>query len=187
MSEEKEAPKGPRKLSLRYLESSALHYLERYAATEAGLRRVLARKVQRSLRVYGGDEALARGWVEELIGKLVRGGLLNDGAFAQGKAQSLRASGRSARVIAQKLRMKGVPDALVAKSLAEASGEVSEMQAAKLWARKKRLGPFRTNPEEHKEKRQKDLAALARAGFDFATARKVIDGVEEEEGYEPEE
>jgi regulatory protein len=169
-------PKKPRKVSPRYLENAALHYLKRYAATVSQLKRVLMRKVDRSLRFHGGDRAEALGWVNELADKLIRNGLINDQAYAGQKAQSLRASGRSARVIAQKLRMKGVAPELVTQKLAEATAEVSEDAAARIWARKKRLGPFRRDAQSRQENRQRDLAALARAGFSFATAKKIIDG-----------
>jgi regulatory protein len=176
--QDKRAPrpqKKPRKVSPRYLENAALHYLKRYAATQSQLKRVLMRRVDRSLKFHGGEKAEALGWVDALLAKLVQGGLLNDEAFAGMKAHSLRASGRSARMIAQKLRMKGVPADLVAKKLADATAELSEEEAARIWARKKRLGPFRTNPKLREENRQRDLAALARAGFSFGVAKKVID------------
>jgi regulatory protein len=82
-------------------------------------------------------------------------------------------------VIAQKLRMKGVSEDVVEQKLAEATAEVSEDAAARIWARKKRLGPFRRDVETRREHRQRDLAALARAGFSFSTARKIIDGAPE--------
>lgn len=162
-------------MSPRSLENSALHYLKRYSASVSQLKRVLARRVDRSVRVHGGDRSEALGWIDSLVDKLVRNGLINDGAYAGMKAQSLRASGRSARVIAQKLRMKGVPSELVQQKLAEATAEVSEEEAARIWARKKRLGPFRRDARSREENRQRDLAALARAGFSFGIARRVID------------
>jgi regulatory protein len=171
--------KQPRKVSPRYLENAALHYLKRYTSTVSQLKRVLARKVDRSLRFHGGDRTEALGWVDALTDKLIRNGLISDQAYAELKAQSLRASGRSARMIAQKLRMKGVASDVVARKLAEATAEVSEDAAARIWARKKRLGPFRTDPKTRQENRQRDLAALARAGFSFATAKKIIDGTPE--------
>ncbi|MBN1206887.1 MAG: RecX family transcriptional regulator [Myxococcaceae bacterium] len=167
--------KQPRKASPRYLENAALHYLKRYAATVSQLKRVLARKVDRSLRFHGGDRAEALGWVDALADKLIRNGLINDQAYAEQKAQSLRASGRSARVIAQKLRMKGVASDVVARELAEATAAVPEDAAARIWARKKRLGPYRRDARTREENRQRDLAALARAGFSFSTAKKIID------------
>lgn len=179
----KQTPKRPRKVSPRYLENAALHYLRRYAATVNQLRRVLTRKVDRSLKFHGGDRSEALAWVEALLEKLVRSALLNDDAYAEMKARSLRASGRSARLISQKLRHKGVPEPLVARTLAEATAEIPEEQAAWTWARRKRLGPFRASESDRKALRQRDLAALARAGFGFGVARQVIDGsLPDEEG-----
>jgi regulatory protein len=91
------------------------------------------------------------------------------------KATSLRASGRSSRMITQKLRMKGVAAEVVARKVADASSEVSDEEAARIWARKKRLGPFRKNPQTREENRQRDLASLARAGFSFGISKKIID------------
>lgn len=171
--------KQPRKVSPRYLENAALHYLKRYSATVSQLKRVLLRKVDRSLRVHGGERTEALGWVDALVNKLVRNGLINDQAYAETKAHSLRASGRSARVIAQKLKLKGVATEVVAQKVAQATAEVSEDAAARIWARKKRLGPFRRDPSTRQDNRQKDLAAMARAGFPFAMAKKIIDGAAE--------
>jgi regulatory protein len=169
------ARKRPRKVSPRYLENAALHYLKRYAATVSQLKRVLVRRVDRSIRVHGGDRPEALGWVDALVDKLLRSGLINDSAYAGMKAQALRASGRSSKMIAQKLRMKGVPAELVQQKLAEATAELSEEEAARIWARKKRLGPFRRDVKTREENRRRDLAALARAGFSFGVAKKVID------------
>ncbi len=173
------ARKRPRKVSPRSLENIALHYLKRYAAPVSQLKRVLVRRVDRSLRVHGGDRTEALGWVDALVEKLIRNGLISDSAYAGMKAQALRSSGRSSRMIAQKLRMKGVPAELVQQKLAEATAELSEEEAARIWARKKRLGPFRRNVQDRQEHRQKDLAALARAGFSFGIAKRVIDAAPE--------
>ncbi|ATB26597.1 regulatory protein RecX [Melittangium boletus] len=172
--------KQPRRVSPRYLENAALHYLKRYSATVSQLKRVLLRRVDRSLRVHGGERSEAMGWVDALADKLVRNGLINDQAYAETKAHSLRASGRSARVIAQKLKLKGVSPDVVARKVAQATQEVSEEAAARIWARKKRLGPFRRDAGTRKDHRQKDLAAMARAGFPFALAKKIIDGTADE-------
>ncbi|MFP2925982.1 regulatory protein RecX [Pyxidicoccus sp. 3LG] len=168
-------PKRPRKVSPTYLENAALHYLKRYASTQSQLKRVLMRRVDKSLRFHGGDRAEALGWLDALIAKLVRNNLLNDEAYARTKANSLRASGRSTRVIAQKLRMKGVAAEVVTQKLADATADISDEDAARIWARKKRLGPFRKNASTREENRQRDLASLARAGFPFGIAKKVID------------
>jgi regulatory protein len=177
-------PKPPRKVSARYLENAALHYLKRYSATVSQLKRVLMRRVDRSLKFHGGERSEAVGWVDALVEKLIRNGLINDRAYAETKAHSLRASGRSSRVITQKLRMKGVAPELVQQKVAEAREDVSEDAAARIWARKKRLGPYRRDLSTRGDNRQRDLAALARAGFPFAIAKRIIDG-DAEDGPPP--
>ena len=48
--------------------------------------------------------------------------------------------------------------------------------AANIYARKRRLGPYRLD-EKRKERRNRDLASLARAGFRYDDAKNVIDAV----------
>jgi regulatory protein len=52
-----------------------------------------------------------------------------------------------------------------------------EAAAARALARRRRLGPYR--PGERAPYRDKDLAALARAGFRYDVARAVVDGERE--------
>ena len=41
-------------------------------------------------------------------------------------------------------------------------------------ARKKRIGPFRPDEESRRENRQKDMAALIRAGFDYDVVCQIL-------------
>ncbi|HEY9537533.1 MAG TPA: hypothetical protein VIS03_08050, partial [Kiloniellaceae bacterium] len=52
-----------------------------------------------------------------------------------------------------------------------------ELRAALRYARRRRLGPFRleSGPDDRAERRERDLAALGRRGFDYETARRIID------------
>jgi len=169
-------PRPPRKVTPGYLENAALYYLQRYAATESQLRRVMMRRVDRSVKAHGTDRAEAVAWLALLVEKLRRGGLLDDSAYASMKARSLRSSGRSGRMISQKLLMKGVPADLVKSKVQEVTSEVSEEEAARIWARKKRLGCFRPEERRREEDRRRDLGAMARAGFSFAVAKRVLEG-----------
>ena len=47
------------------------------------------------------------------------------------------------------------------------------------FARRRKLGPFR--PGERAPYRDKDLAAMARAGFRFDVARRIVEGERDEE------
>ena len=48
--------------------------------------------------------------------------------------------------------------------------------AANNYARRRRLGPYRL-AENRKEKRDRDLASLARAGFKYNDAKSIIDAL----------
>lgn len=166
----------PRRITPAYLERAALFYLERYVTSEANLRRVLRRKIKRSLEVHGGDLEEAERWIDELIVRLRRNGFLDDAAYAQGLARSLHRRGKSARAIEGKLREKGVEAGLIEEALGDLEAEKpnSEFRAAVAFARRRRLGPFREEGKR-KERRERDLAALGRQGFSYALARCVVE------------
>lgn len=171
--------KTPKKISPRYLENAALYYLERFSSSSANLQRVLMRKVDKSLRHHGepdSDEAAA--WVGQVVEKMKAMGYVDDAAYAQTKVRAFHRQGRSTRAIRQALTAKGVAADLTAEALETFCKEETltdpDLAAAATLARKRRLGPYRPK-EERGERFNKDLAALGRAGFDFETARKVLE------------
>lgn len=167
--------RGP--LTKAYLERAALHYLERYASSVEGLRRVLMRRVDKAAREDRCDRAEAAPWVDEVVARYAASGIVDDRSFAEGKAASLRRRGESARRITMKLREKGVDGDLIDTVLEEQDGDkgdAAEIAAACRFARRRRLGPMRA-PEEREERRDRDMAALARAGFSLDIARRVLD------------
>lgn len=172
------SPRGPKPATAAHLEAAALHYLERFASSSGNLRRVLLRKVVRSARAHGTDAAEGERLVDDIIARYLRAGLLDDRAYAAQKAASLRRRGTSRYALRGKLALKGVAGALIDATLAAEGGE-SELAAACALVRRRRLGPLRA-PGERAAHRQKDLAALARAGFGLDLARRVL-GVEDED------
>ncbi|MHA1114431.1 MAG: regulatory protein RecX, partial [Alphaproteobacteria bacterium] len=52
--------------------------------------------------------------------------------------------------------------------------EAADLAAAIAYARRRRLGPWRV-AAARAERRERDLAALARAGFNYDLARRVVD------------
>lgn len=165
----------PSKITPSYLENAALHYLERFASSSANLRRVLMRKVDRSVAHWGGERADHAPQVEDVLAKLARLGYVNDAAYAEQKTRALHRQGKGTRTIRATLAAKGIDAGQAAAALGALAEDVAEpdLAAAIRLARKRKLGPFR--PGAREEFRQKDLAALARAGFDFDTARRVIE------------
>jgi regulatory protein len=166
----------PRKVTGKSLERAALFYLERFATSAENLRRVLMRRVERSVHFHGTDREAGAALIDDLVVRYLASGLLDDRAYAEGRVRTMRRRGSSARLIRLKLRQKGVADDVVAGALAEHAEDMTdpEAAAAAALARRRRLGPFRP-PAEREEKREKDLAALARAGFSYDMARRVIE------------
>ncbi|KMO33178.1 RecX family transcriptional regulator [Methylobacterium variabile] len=169
--------RAARPITPAYLERAALYYLERYGASAEMLRRVLRRRVETRCRLRGEAPGDFAEMVEAVVARALGAGLVDDAAFAAAKVRSLRRRGGSARAIGAKLAAKGVDRDTVGAALAEEAGAEgsSEDQAARAYARRRRLGPFR--PEAARAAaRERDLAAMARAGFALSLARRVIDG-----------
>lgn len=179
--ERRERPPGsrpvPRRITADYLRRAALYYLERYSVPAAQLQRVLLRKVERSCRHHELDPQAFRMVVDEIVASCVSSGLVDDRRFAEARAQSLRRKGRSARAVAAGLAAKGVGRDLVAQ-VVTADPQV-ELETARAAAKRKRLGPWSRG--DRAARRQKDIAALARAGFSLTIARAVVDGAGEGE------
>jgi regulatory protein len=166
----------PRQITPAYLDRAAASYLERYASSVENLRRLLTRKVERRCRLRSEDPAEFSTLVENAVHRAMQSGLLDDRRYAEGRLATLRRRGASSRLIEARLGGKGVDRQAIAVALKpdQEGTRDAECEAAWALARRRRLGPFRTG--ERGFHREKDLAALARAGFRFELARQVIDG-----------
>ncbi|TNC15387.1 regulatory protein RecX [Methylobacterium terricola] len=162
-----------------YLERAALYYLERYGASAEMLRRVLKRRVETRCRLRGEAPEDFSEMVEAVIARALGAGLVDDAAFAAAKVRSLRRRGGSARAIGAKLAAKGVDRDTVGAALAEGDAG-DEDEAARAYAKRRRLGPFR-QPGARAAARERDLAAMARAGFSLTLARRVVDAETEDD------
>ncbi|QFU14904.1 regulatory protein RecX [Microvirga thermotolerans] len=177
------ARRPPRKVTPAYLQRAALAYLERYASSAENLRRVLRRKVEKRCRLRGEDPAEFLEAIDAVVEGSVRSGLVDDVRYAEARVASLRRRGGSARAIRAKLTLKGVDRETIAAALEGEAGDPDadpEEEAARALARRRRLGPFR--PGERAPHRDRDLAVLARAGFSYPVARRVVDGGREPDG-----
>lgn len=161
----------------RTLHDAALRYLARYAATQAGLLRVLVRRVDRwahAAEAAPAAAATARQAARGVVTRLVAAGAIDDAAFAEGRARSLARAGRSRRAITAHLAAKGVPGDLAALP----DDPEAELAAALAYARRRRMGPFRTAELEAmaaQAQRLKELGRMARAGFAQGVAAQALD------------
>jgi regulatory protein len=166
--------KAPRPITPEYLDKAALFYLERYASSAENLARVLMRRVEKAARAGIGDREEGRRLVDALVERYRARGLLDDRTYAEGRAKSLLRQGRPRAAIARRLAAKGVESEAIDQALGSLTDESPDpdLSAAIAFARRRRLGPWRL--KDRAESRERDLAALGRAGFSYDLARKVV-------------
>jgi len=156
------------------LHEAALAHLARYAATQAGLTRVLDRRIDRWARATVAEpEAVraARQMARAVVARLAATGAVDDAAFAASRARRLLRSGHSRRAVAAHLAARGVATE-TARQAAPADDE-AELAAAVMLAFRRRIGPFRRAPAAPDAARR-ELAVLARAGFPREVATRAL-------------
>lgn len=163
LAQNKRPPKAP---DAAYLERAALYYLERFAASSKQLEMVLKRKIMRRCKARGESAEPFYANIAPLIARYQASGLLDDARYTQAKVATLRRKGSSARMINAKLSQKGVAKNLIDKTVE--ADETDELEAACNLVRRKKLG-------QSEERRERDMAALARAGFSYAVAKLALD------------
>ena len=169
-----------RPITAKYLQNAAAFYLERYPSSAEGLRRVLNRRVAKAKMLDAPIMDNVQQAIEAVVAKFVDAGVIDDKAFAQTKARSLHRRGTSSRVTRQKLKMAGVDGGTLDDAMQGLDVELDVTPAQREWraaaslARRRRLGPYRL-AEHRAEHRLRDLATMARAGFAYDIARKIVD------------
>jgi len=174
------------------LHEAALTHLARFSASEAGLVRVLDRRIDRWARRAAAetqaaatpnaatqerdppDTAAPRAAAREVARALVQSGIVDDAAYAASRARSLTRAGRSRHAISAHLAQKGVQHEVAQAVLPEPDAELA---AALAYARRRRLGPFRRDPPEGADLaalRRKEAGAMARAGFPQPVAMQAL-------------
>ncbi|MDY0873429.1 regulatory protein RecX [Dongia rigui] len=169
----------PKRLAIPDLDQIALDYLARFATSAKRVEDMLTRRIRRSAHFHGDDPAPLLAAIPVVIAKLQRNRFLDDAAFAGMKAASLTRRGTSKRQIGAKLAQLGVAAetrGAAIDGLREEFGNVDEA-AAIAYAKRRRLGRYRARHiagEQRLEQAKRDLAAMARAGFSYDLAKRVL-------------
>jgi regulatory protein len=159
--------KPPPPLNDERLRGLALHYVGKYATTKAKLATYLTRKIRE--RGWDGER---RTDVAALVEQFAELGYINDAQFAEARSRSFVRRGYGERRLNEDLRASGIADqdAVPAKEhMVE-----SMFAAAENFARRKRIGPFASEPAPP-DKRRKQLQAFLRAGHSFELSKKFVD------------
>ena len=170
------------------LRDLALSYAARFASTGARLEAYLVRKLKERGVAVDAEGREARIDVPALVARLVELGYVDDAAYARMRTRDLGARGYGARRVEQALWAAGVDETIRAET---APGEGASRRAAVLMAKKRRLGPFGAarddgaDPLAQRKAHEKAVAAMLRAGHDYAHVRFILDagGVDEVEAW----
>lgn len=158
-------PRPP--LSQALLDELALAYVGRFATTRAKLASYLRRKLRE--RGWAGTAAAD---VESLVARFASSGLVDDSSFALAKAQSLARRGYGERRLAAVLRGAGVGEEESAQAFAHANREAAS--AALRFAERRRIGPFAAESITDRRLRDKQVAAMVRAGHSYPLAVAIL-------------
>jgi regulatory protein len=158
-----------RPLDAQRLEELALAYVARFATSAAKLEGYLARKLRERGWHEEGDGGAGR--AAAIVARFVAAGYVDDEAFARAKSGGLLRRGYGMRRVGQALGAAGIAEHI---RTAVAPGEAAQRQAALALARKRRLGPFGAEPPADRPAREKQIAAMLRAGHPLDSARELV-------------
>ena len=149
----------------------ALSYVARFATSSGRLEAYLQRKM-RERGVVDGEEID----VPAIVARMVELRYIDDEAYARARSGGLLRKGYGARRVEEALRAAGIEEGVRDEI---APGERAKRLAAFTLARKRGFGPFgREAPDP--SRREKQIAAMIRAGHGFEAARTLIDAPDEE-------
>lgn len=168
------APRNLRPIGAKTLEEMALAYVARFATSAGKLEGYLRRKLRERGWDGEGDPPVAG-----LIARFVDAGYLDDEAFARMRTGSLLRRGYGARRIAQALGAAGIDEQVRAATRA---GLAEQRRAALALAQKRRFGPFGAALPDRAQ-REKQLAAMLRAGHPLDSARDLVNAASIDAAY----
>lgn len=164
-------------MSAEYLREATTAYLGRYMPSVFQLKQVLWRKIDKNIRMRGaGNRADYAEMIQAELEYRKQTGALDDLRFAEAWVESLHKKGKSRLQIKVKLQQKGIESAIIQQSLEMLEDDVLDyaLEAAIQYARKRRFGPFQMDVQKRENRRQKDIAAMMRAGHAYDSIRKIM-------------
>jgi|TARA_R110002072_G_scaffold42311_2_gene119702 regulatory protein len=180
MSDEKKSrPKRPPKFvepTERWLRDQALRYLNRFPATRRKMTRHLMTKAGPHAAHFSMDKAMLSADIEKVVASLVKAGFINDSEFAASKARLLLRDGRSVAQIGNRLREMEFTETDRERAVAELGEDqrALDLKSAARYVKRRRFGPYRKGATQRNQ-RDKEMASLARQGFSYDVAARVVD------------
>ena len=151
------------------------NYIEKYAPSKQQLKIYLLKKYLKA-KILNTNKKNITDLIDIVLKDLEKNKFINDQFYSQSKAKSLIRRGSSINKIRNYLMSKGVSHEYVKNTIDEIKENNNDQDffsAIKI-CKKKRIGPAR-NESNRPLFYKKDIAVLARAGFNFGTSKKVMD------------
>lgn len=175
--------KGKRARKIRPLDETtlrdlALSYVARFSTTGAKLEAYLARKLRERGVAEDTDGRIVELDVPALVARLVELGYVDDELYARSKSRDLKQRGYGARRVEEALWAAGVDEEVRSDN---APSEAESRRAVQLLAKKRRFGPYGEarfeglDREQTRKLREKQVAAMLRAGHSFEHVRFIMD------------
>ena len=152
------------------LKKYAVQYLSKYDSTKKNLERVLKNKIKRINETKKNEKFALYKSIFKIIEELESKKIIDDKRYADTKILYFSSQGKSKYFIKNYLLQKGIEKNLINKTIDnfELNKPDWEFESAKTFIRKKRLV---LNDKKNKEK---NLAKMSRAGFDYNTSKKML-------------
>ena len=147
----------------------AINYLSKYSSSKKNLERILKNKIRRT-NIEKKEKLILYKLIPEVIKKLEKNNFINDYNYATSKVNIFISNGKSKIFIKNYLYKKGIDEKLSSEIFAELNEEDSnwEIESARTFARKK-------NFQKNNNNNEKKLSKMARAGFSYEIAKKILE------------
>ena len=151
------------------LNKYAVNYLSKYDTSKKNLEKILLNKIKR-MNLEKKEKIILYDSIASIITELESKKIINDKYYAESKIRNFSLQGKSKYFIKSYLVLKGIEKDLIKDALKnfELENPDWEIQSAKIFIRKKRLGM------KDAKNMKKDLAKMARAGFGYNISKKTL-------------
>ena len=158
----------------------SMKYIEKYAPSKQQLRTYLLKKYLK-FGAVGIKKNEIKDLIDVVLSDLENSKYLNDKFYSNSKAKNLIQRGSSINKIRNYLMSKGINQKFVKETLDKIKDENEDQDffSALKMCKKRRIGPCRVE-DNRPLFYKKDIAVLARNGFDFDTSKRVMDLSKEE-------
>ena len=163
------------KATVEEMRSFSFGYIEKYSPSKQQLKTYLLKKYLKTT-IPNVNKSNINDLINVVVEDLEKTKFLNDKFYSNSKAKSLIQKGSSINKIRNYLMSKGINDHYIKETIDQIidnNNDQDFFSAIKI-CKKKRIGPARDD-NNRPLFFKKDIAILARSGFNFDTSKKVMD------------